>query len=108
MYEVWSISNAWSKCVCSNVVSVWSNVFWYVKACIFWKCIQYTINWDKTQMLRKFSSYKISGTKNALFFLSRAPTHHIFTFNLRFLHELKRKIRLSKTLCVGFSISDSV
>ena len=21
--------------------SVWSNVFWYVKVCIFWKCIQY-------------------------------------------------------------------
>ena len=22
--------------------SIWSNVFWYVKICIFWKCIQYT------------------------------------------------------------------
>ena len=20
--------------------SVWSNVFWYIKVCIFWKCIQ--------------------------------------------------------------------
>ena len=34
---------------------VWSNVFWYVKACIFWKCVQYTIHWDKTQMLKKKS-----------------------------------------------------
>ena len=34
------------------------------------------------QMLKKFSLGKISGTKNALFFLSRAPTHHSFTFNL--------------------------
>ena len=22
--------------------NVWSNVFWYIKVCIFWKCIQYT------------------------------------------------------------------
>ena len=49
-------------------------------------------------MLKKFPSDKINGTKNALFFLSRAPTHHSFTFNLRFLHELKHKVRLSKTV----------
>ena len=79
--------------------SVWSNFFWHVKVCIFWKCIQYTIHWDKTQMLKKFPSDKINGTKNALFFLSRAPTHHSFTFNLRFLYELKHKVRLSKTVC---------
>ena len=45
-------------------------------------------------MLKKFPS-----DKNALFFLSRAPTHHSFTFNLRFLYELKHKVRLSKTVC---------
>ena len=78
--------------------SIWSNVLWYVKVCIFWKSIQYTIHWDKTQMLKKFPSDKINGTKNALFFLSRAPTHHSFTFNLRFLYELKHKVRLSKTI----------
>ena len=43
-------------------------------------------------------SDKISGTINAVFFLSGAPTHHIFTFNLRFLYELKHKIHLSKAL----------
>ena len=53
-------------------------------------------------MFKKLSSDKINGTKNALLFLSRAPTHHSFTFNLRFLHELKHNVRLSKT--VGFSI----
>ena len=74
--------------------SVWNNISWYVKLCIFWKCIHYTIYLDKTQMLKKFSSEKINGSKNVLFF-SRA--HHIFTFNLRFLHELKHKVRLSKT-----------
>ena len=26
---------------------VWSNAFWYVKVCISWKCIRYTIHWDK-------------------------------------------------------------
>ena len=50
-------------------------------------------------MLKKIPSDKINGTKNALFFLSRAPTHHSFTFNLRFLYELKHKVRLSKTVC---------
>ena len=49
-------------------------------------------------ILKKFPSNKINGTENALFFLSRAPTHHSFTFNLRFLYELKHKVRLSKTV----------
>ena len=35
----------------------------------------------------------MNGTKNALFVLSRAPTHHIFTFN-----DLKHKVCLSKTV----------
>ena len=50
-------------------------------------------------MLQKIPMDKIIGTKNAFFFLSRAPTHHSFTFSLRFLYELKHKVRLSKTLC---------
>ena len=43
----------------------WSNDFWYVKVRIFWKCIQYTIHWDKTQMLKKYPSGKINGIRNA-------------------------------------------
>ena len=82
--------------------SVWSNTFWYAKACIFWKCIQYTIFWDKTQMLKKIPSDKINGTKNTLLFLSRAPPHHSFTCDLWFLHELKHKVRLSKNVCRNF------
>ena len=74
--------------------NVWSNVFWYVKVCIFWMCIQYTIHWDKTQMLTKFSSDKINGSKNALFFLSPAPIYYSFTFSLK--------------LCAELSIFDSV
>ena len=38
-------------------------------------------------------------TKNALFFLLQAPTHHSFTFNSQFLYELKYKVRLSEILC---------
>ena len=53
----------------------------------------------KHKSLKKFPSDKTNGTKNALFFLSRAPTRHSFTFNLRFLYELKNKVRLSKTVC---------
>ena len=33
-------------------------------------------------MLKKFDSDKVNGTKNVLFFLSRAPTHHNFTFKV--------------------------
>ena len=50
-------------------------------------------------MLKKCPLEKINGTKNALFFLLRAPTHHSFTFNLQFLYELEHKFRLSKTVC---------
>ena len=56
------------------------NIFLYVKVYIFWKFIQYTIHWDKTQVLKKLPSDKINVTKIALSFLSRAPTHHTFTF----------------------------
>ena len=43
--------------------------------------------------------YKKTVQKMLYLFLSRAPTHHSFTFNLRFLYELKHKVRLSKTMC---------
>ena len=49
-------------------------------------------------MLKKIHLDKINDTKNAFYFLSRAPTHHSFTFNLRFLYELKHMVHLSKTL----------
>ena len=42
--------------------------------------------------------------KNALFFLSRALTHHSFTFfNSRFLYLQKRMGRLCKAMCGIFS-----
>ena len=42
-------------------------------------------------MLQKFPSNKIN--------VSRAPTHHDFTFDSRFLYELQHIIRLSKRVC---------
>ena len=68
--------------------------------------IQHTIHLDKTQILKKVPLDKINSTKNVLFFLSRAPTHHSFAINLRFLYELKRKTVPLKR-CVGFSIFES-
>ena len=82
--------------------SVWSNMLWYVKVYIFWKSIQYAIHWDKTQMLKKIPVDKINDTKYVLFFLFGAPTHQNFTFNFRFLYELKQKVHLSKTVCEIF------
>ena len=59
---------------------------------LMYKCmyIVYSIHYalSKIQMLKKLSFNKINGTKNALLFLSRAPTHDHITFNLRFLYEL--------------------
>ena len=55
-------------------------------------------------MLNKFASDKINVTKNALFLLSRARTHHSFTFNLPFSYEVKHKIQLSKNVRGGFYI----
>ena len=50
-------------------------------------------------MFKKFSSGKINVTKNAIFFLSRHPTYHIFNFNLQFLYALKHMVLLSKIVC---------
>ena len=62
--------------------SVWSNVIWYVKACILGRCIQYTIQLDKIQIFKTIPFRQNKWYKNALLFLSRAPTHHSFSFNL--------------------------
>ena len=48
-------------------------------------------------MLKRFRSDKVNSTKNALFFLWCAPTHHNFTFNRQFLSELKDEARLCKS-----------
>ena len=47
--------------------NVRGDVFWYVKVHIFRKCILYVIDWDLNTIVKKISSDKINGTKNALF-----------------------------------------
>ena len=84
--------------------SVWSSVFWYVKVCIFWICIQYTIHWDKTQILKKLLTDKINEKKCPLFFFFELQLmavllliyHPYMSWNKRFF---------SLKLCVGISIS---
>ena len=76
--------------------NVWTNVFWYVRY------IFNTLYIMMKQMLKFFPLNKINGPKNAPFFLSRAPTRHSFTFDLRFSYELKHKVRISNTVCEIF------
>ena len=55
--------------------------------------------------VKKIPLDKVNVTKNAQFFLSATSSNHSFTFNLRFLFELKHKGCIS--LCVTFLIFDS-
>ena len=55
-------------------------------------------------MLKTFPLDKVNVTKHASFFLSRAPTHHSFTFNWLFLYEWKYKVCLSKSMCGVFHV----
>ena len=50
-------------------------------------------------MLKNLPSDEINVRKNALVFLSRAPTHRSFTFDCQFFYELKHKVHVSKTAC---------
>ena len=52
------------------------------------------------QTLKKIVSDKIKIAKNGLsFFIFQASAHQSFPFNLRFLYDLKHKVRLSYNLC---------
>ena len=87
--------------------SVWSNIFWYVKICIFWKCIQYNIHWDNTQVLKKFPLDKISSTKNTLsFFRELQRITVLLLISNSYMSWSARFVTLK--LCAGFSITDSV
>ena len=53
-------------------------------------------------MLKKIFFRENQRSKNVLFFLSRGPTHHGFTINLRLLYELRHKFCLFKTVDGNF------
>ena len=93
----WSLS-----AILKTSKKVYEVMFFDMKKYMFWKFIQYTVHWDKTQMLKKFPSGKIIVARNALFFYSWAPTHYSLTFNLRFLYELKHEGSLPKSVCMIF------
>ena len=79
--------------------SVWSNIFWYVIVCIFCKCIQYMIYWDKTQMVKKFPLDKITGIQKLLSYFFHKLQLISYIFNFQFLYGLKHKVHLSKNVC---------
>ena len=86
--------------------SVWSNVFWYVKVCIFWKCIQYTIDWDKTQIFKKNFFGQNRRYKKCSLFSFASFISSQFYFCDYYLSWSTRFVPLK--LCVGFSTFDSV
>ena len=91
----------------SKQKSVWSNVFWYVKVFIFWKCIQYTIHRNKTQMSKKNFFGQNKGYKKCPFFF---PELQLITVLLlicdSYMSWSTRFVSLK--LCVGFSSFDLV
>ena len=89
----------------TNNKSLRSNVLWYVKVYIFWKFIQYTIHWDKTQ--KKFLSGKTNATKmHSFFFHEHQPITVLLLIRNSYTSWNTWFIPLK--LCVGFSIFDSV
>ena len=87
--------------------SFWSNVFWYVIVCIFWKCIQYTIHWDKTQMLKKFLWTKqIVQNKTSFFFWKLQVITVLLSICCSYMNLSTTFVSLK--LFVGFSIFNSV
>ena len=72
------------------------NVFWYIKDKHSEGFIQYTIHWNKTQIII---------TKNALFFLLRAPIHQVLLL-IRDSYMSWSTRFISLKGYVGFSIFD--
>ena len=55
-------------------------------------------------MLKKFPSDIINVIKSALFFLSRAPIHHSFTFNSRpVIFKLPQEVLKFDDICMSWS-----
>ena len=82
--------------------------FWYAKVCILWKFFQYSIHWDKTDMLKIFFGQNKRYKKYPLFsFASSSSWRFSFLFAIFLQAKARCSLHLSK-LCLGFSIFDSV
>ena len=85
IFCVWEIFHIKNTLKVSTIIKTSQKVyevmsFWYVKVYIFSKFIQYTIHWDKKQMLQKFTLDKMNVTKmHSLLFCGLQLTS--FTFN---------------------------
>ena len=91
----------------TSIKSVWSTVFWYVKVCIFWTCVQYTIHRDKTQMLKEILFGENKRYKKCPLFFCELQ---LITVSLLICDSyMSSSTRfVSRKLCVGFSVFDSV
>ena len=87
--------------------TVWINIFWYVKVCIFWKFIQYTVHWDKIQIFKKLSSDKITAQKMPSFFFRKLQVITVLLLICDSYMSWGTGF-VSLELWLGFSISDSV
>ena len=97
--DQWNVNySVGNKITYSTEVSAWQ--FACTVTSVHGKFIQYTIYWDKIQMLQKFPLDKINVTKIAPLFPSQAPTNGL-------LYKLKYIVHLSKTVR-AISIFDSV
>ena len=86
--------------------SVWINVFWYIEVFIFWNCIQYTIYWSKTQMLKKnFLWMNYTVQKLPFFFLRELQLITVLLFTCDFYMSWNTKFA-SLQLC-GICVSSS-
>ena len=83
--------------------SVSSNVFCYVKVCILWKCIQYTIRLNQTQVKNEIPLDKINVTKNALFFVSSNSSQ--FYFLLAILERAEAQLSYLRNSVWDFAFS---
>ena len=86
--------------------SVWSNVFWYVKVCIFWKCIQYIMHWDGTQILKILLWIKWTLQKMLSFFFREFQLITVLLLICDTYMNWNTSF-VSLKLCVGFSTFNS-
>ena len=98
LHLIWCLRILWRllRILETSNKSVRSNVFSYVKVYIFWKCIQYTIHWGKTQILKKLPLDKRNGTKMVSFFFHELQ---LTTVLLLVCNSYMSWSQFSKTVC---------
>ena len=57
---------------------LWNNVFWRLKVYIFWKFIQYTIHWNKAQIVKKIPFKQNKRSKKWTLLFLWAAAHQFY------------------------------